>query len=1218
MNALVRCRGIYLPKAVLLFAVLTLSCGCAYAQIEKTDASPKPEEKAQKRIVAKLELGKPLERELGGGGSETFTVKVKQGRFLRVVAQQKGIDVAIILTDPGGKALVEAHSPNDRWGPQPASLIAATSGNYQVQVQNLGSNTPTGKYSIEVTDLRKPRAEDEQRIAAETALFAAGKQTGADSAEKTAELYEKARKLWHGVHDDYEEALCLYVIGGLRARAGGIENSKRAIEYFTQAASLFHTAQDSRREAMGFNEAGGIFQYLGEKQKALECFTQALPLIRAAGDRDEEAEVLTNIGSVHDELGEKQKALELYEQALPLFRTTGDRSSEATVLNNIGRVYLNSGEEQKALEYFNQALPLERAVGDHRVEGITLNNIGSAYNNLGDEQKALEYYSQTLLLMRAVGDHRSEAIVLNNIGGIYHNLGEEKKAIDYLGQALALERAEGDRGGEAASLNNIGKAYSHLGEHQKALEYFNQALPLERAVGDRYGEASALSNIGTAFDYLGDKQKALDNYIQALALEHAVGDRFGEAATLSNIGYAYDDLGEKQKALNYYNQALPLQRAVGDRPGEGKTLNSIGYAYDELGEKQKALDYYSQALQITRAVGDRPGEAATLNNIGNVYTSLGERQKALEHLDEALALSRALEDPVDEGNALQSLMVLWTREKNPLLAIFFGKQSVNAFQQVRRNIQGLDKGLQRSFLKSKEEVYRELGDLLITQGRLAEAQQVLDLLKEQEYIDFIRGNELSVEAKSKPISLNPEEQSSHEAYEKIAGQLTAIGREYSDLRAKRTRSAEEETRLSELKEKLTAANQEMSRFFNSLYAEFGKNAQANQLASDIREQTSGMQTLVRELGAGTVALYTLVGETRYRVIVITGSTMQAREYPIGAADLRRKVAAFLDTLKNPASDPLPASQEMYKILFAPIAGDLQGARAQTLMWSLNDVLRYVPMAALHDGTRYLAENYRNVVITPASIGRLKDKSEAGNSAVAGMGVSKDYDGLGALPAVPNELKSIVRGDAGENSDGVLPGTMLLDDDFTETHMVSALDKHYPVVHIASHFVLQAGNDTNSYLLLGGKEVGGKGYHLTLAELRDDPGITFDGTELLTLSACQTGASGTALNGREVDGLGFTAQQKGAKAVLASLWSVADESTALFMADFYKQWLKNPGVTKIDALRQAQLDMLHGAQGAGERAATKPGKTKDSTDKKPAPTYSHPFYWAPFILIGNWK
>jgi len=726
-----------------------------------------------------------------------------------------------------------------------------------------------------------------------------------------------------------------------------------------------------------------------------------------------------------------------------------------------------------------------------------------------------------------------------------------------------------------------------------------------------------LNNIGAVYQDLGKEQKALEFFNQALELRRALGERLDEAITLTNIGSVYGDLGEWQKALEYSRQALPLFRAVEYPSGEAAALNNIGAVYLKLDELEKALEYFNEALPLRRAVGDRSGEAVTLGNIGRVYEKLGERENAADYFIQALSLSQAVKSPLLEGSYFGYLSSHFKEEKDFSLAILLGKQAVNAYQQLRKNIQGLDKSLQKSFLESKADTYRDLGDLLIAQGRLGEAQQVLDLLKEQEYFEFVRGNDNLVAAKSQPVSLNPEEQSSHAAYEKIASQITALGMEYSDLRAQRSRTAEEERRLNELKDQLTLANQEMGRFFKTLYVEFGKNAQANQSAENVREQTSGMQTLVRELGPGIVALYTLVGESRYRVIIITGSTMQAREYPIAAADLRRKVAAFLEALKNPASDPLPVSQELYKILIAPIESDLRGAKAQTLMWSLNDVLRYVPMAALHDGKQYLVESYRNVVITPASIARLKDKVAVSDSSIAAMGVSKDYDGLGPLPAVPEELKHIIRDEKVAGAAGVQAGTVLLDDDFTETRMAGALDKHYPVVHIASHFVLQAGNETNSYLLLGGKDVGGKGYHLTLAELRDDPSLTFDGTELLTLSACQTGASGTALNGREVDGLGITAQQKGAKAVLASLWSVADQSTALLMADFYKQWLATPGSTKAGALRQAQLDMLHGT--IANKSSTERGiGVKKANDKEPASSFSHPFYWAPFILIGNWK
>jgi CHAT domain-containing protein len=118
-------------------------------------------------------------------------------------------------------------------------------------------------------------------------------------------------------------------------------------------------------------------------------------------------------------------------------------------------------------------------------------------------------------------------------------------------------------------------------------------------------------------------------------------------------------------------------------------------------------------------------------------------------------------------------------------------------------------------------------------------------------------------------------------------------------------------------------------------------------------------------------------------------------------------------------------------------------------------------------------------------------------------------------------------------------------------MENQLNGQHGVVHIASHFVLTPGDDDRSYLLLAGKETESSGYHFSVANLRDDPKMSLDATELLTLSACDTGVGSSTGNGREVDGLAITAQLKGAKAVISSLWAVNDSSTGALMADFYK-------------------------------------------------------------------
>jgi CHAT domain-containing protein len=113
----------------------------------------------------------------------------------------------------------------------------------------------------------------------------------------------------------------------------------------------------------------------------------------------------------------------------------------------------------------------------------------------------------------------------------------------------------------------------------------------------------------------------------------------------------------------------------------------------------------------------------------------------------------------------------------------------------------------------------------------------------------------------------------------------------------------------------------------------------------------------------------------------------------------------------------------------------------------------------------------------------------------------------------------------------------------------------------------------------------------------------DDTDLLTLSACDTGMTGSASNGREIDGLGTTAQLKGAKSVISSLWEVNDESTGRLMSDFYKKWAEGGGkLTKVEALRDAQLSLLKGR--------IKPNGTGFD--------YTHPYFWAPFVLMGNWR
>jgi CHAT domain-containing protein len=448
------------------------------------------------------------------------------------------------------------------------------------------------------------------------------------------------------------------------------------------------------------------------------------------------------------------------------------------------------------------------------------------------------------------------------------------------------------------------------------------------------------------------------------------------------------------------------------------------------------------------------------------------------------------------------------------------------------------------------------------------------------------------------------------------------------LRQQRSRTAADTQRLAALEADLSVARWAFEQFLEHLKAELRTTAQATDNISRLAEESQGVMDALRDLGPGTVALYTLVTDTAYRVILTTPEVQIAREYPIAAADLHRKVHAFREALSAVRSggahrDPRPLAHELYQILVAPVAQDLHQANAQTLMWSLDGVLRYLPLAALYDGAQYLLERYRLAVFTPASHTRLKDPPQPQWTG-AGFGVSRGHGNFQTLPGVAAELRGIIRDPTQPDAQGVVSGTIQLDEAFTVQAMQEALRQGYPLVHIASHFQFHPGDDTASFLLLG------DGSALPLAQLRTWP-QPFRGVELLTLSACNTAVGGTRAEGKEVEGFAVLAQRQGAKAVVATLWPVADASTADLMQTFYRLRETQPGLPKVEALRQAQLTLLQGTSRPGAAANAAPrglmwGQDTSRSPQVPLPhfepnpqaPYAHPYYWAPFILIGNWR
>jgi filamentous hemagglutinin family protein len=319
------------------------------------------------------------------------------------------------------------------------------------------------------------------------------------------------------------------------------------------------------------------------------------------------------------------------------------------------------------------------------------------------------------------------------------------------------------------------------------------------------------------------------------------------------------------------------------------------------------------------------------------------------------------------------------------------------------------------------------------------------------------------------------------------------------------------------------------------------------------------------------------------------------------ANLMPVVERFLNALRDPrqrTSDAyLKDAQQLYQWFIAPIEKELQAQGIDTLLFSMDNGLRLLPVAALHDGQQFLVEKYSTALIPSVNLIDTRYRNLR-DSRVLAMGADT-FANQAPLPAVPVELKVITE---------EWPGQSFLNQEFTVQRLTQErLQGGYPIIHLATHADFAPGRITNSYIEFGNNQ------RLNLPQVRELPLREPNVVELLTLSACRTSVGDVSAE------LGFAglAVQAGVKSALASLWYVSDEGTLALMTEFYKNLRQAP--IKAEALRQAQIAMLRG------KVTIKGGELRGVRGGIPVPSaiaqrgdqvLNHPYYWAAFTLIGS--
>ncbi|MDE5110355.1 MAG: CHAT domain-containing protein, partial [Trichodesmium sp. St7_bin2_1] len=391
-------------------------------------------------------------------------------------------------------------------------------------------------------------------------------------------------------------------------------------------------------------------------------------------------------------------------------------------------------------------------------------------------------------------------------------------------------------------------------------------------------------------------------------------------------------------------------------------------------------------------------------------------------------------------------------------------------------------------------------------------------------------------------------------------------------------------------------NNEYSNYFGKDFSEQILNKKTpREILTNMASQT-GKESAVVYINAYPEGLQIILYTKDGQPIIKTLPEANHKELMDVVLDFRGKITspAYRDT-----NSYLGPAQKLYDWFIPPISAELEAANIDTLLFSMSEGLRLLPIAALHDGEQFLIEKYSLSLIPSISLMDTNYRQLQGTKVLA-MGASEFIEER-ALPAVSVELDTI--------SQQLWEGSKFLNEEFTYNNLLHKRKNYpYPIIHLATHANFQPGQPSNSYIQLWGTE------KVKLDQVRE-LGWSQPTVDLLILSACRT-----ALGDKNAElGFGGLAVAAGVKSALASLWYVSDEGTLGLMTEFYTHL--NDVNIKAEGLRQAQLAMLQGEvvitggelRGSGTLGGVKLPQDLQNVENQ---NLSHPYYWAGFTIVGS--
>ena len=754
-------------------------------------------------------------------------------------------------------------------------------------------------------------------------------------------------------------------------------------------------------------------------------------------------------------------------------------------------------------------------------------------------------------------------------------------------------------------LQVLGSAEHQLGQLPEALREFERAgaiIATDRANVERSWLVDYYRDLGALQISLGARIEA--EHTLAAGLDAAGDDptlAVERARLLVEHSRAAGDPGQRSRDELLQAAALLRTKLPDSHPAILRVLNELCEL--ELSAPAGAPDCADTAARLVDAPDTSPDlRAAVYGNQSRLAAVRRNGAEARSFAVRAVAAAESAGTPEPLWQAYFQLATVLRGRDETSIAVFFGKEAVAQIERERRHLVGEDRRFDSGFLRDKVAVYRSVADWLMELGRIDEGLAVLQLMKTEELSDF--GVRDAALAPDRAALLTDEESVLEDRYSRA---VQADAKPSAEL--SRLTNLQEADKISPLEREqlrmLLAGKSETEDARSARIEQLLQGTAGSVIDDGARQQTIAAPALARaarSFGPDTAFAVYLLTEHHLRILMTARTDQESFTVPVDGAQLRRDIGHFLDDIAQ-RRDASELSQALYEVIARRVDEFAEKHRVHRLALWLDGPLRYVPIAALRDGPRYLLDKYVIQIYTPAP-----ESSDAklalppAEWQIRGLGVTRAMDGFPALPSVADELCYVVHGPIeGLNSssaacstpstgNGALNGKGFADAAFTEQRLKGLLAgaRDFSVLHIGTHFRLRPGNALRSFLLLG------DGSKLTLDTISD---FDFRAIDLVTLSACETGMGGARTDdGREIEGLSTLVQRRGASRVIASLWQVEDASTAQLMRMLYKSFSTTRGDAAL-GLQQAQ-------------------RAVRSLSARNGTSYADPYYWAGFLVSGS--